>query len=346
MNKKNLYLIIIVSFLLTISCKKEDSPKNDNPTEIDTSNCVFIINEGNFQGGNSKISYYNPKTKTFAEDIFFEVNNRPLGDVCQSMTFFNNKIYIVVNNSNKIEVVEKNTFSSIATINGFTSPRYILPVSATKAYITDLYSNKISIINLDNNQISGYISCEGWTEELCLINNKVFVTNYNKNKLYVINPISDIITDSISINYGANSMSIDKNDNIWVLCSGSQSLNLKPSLHKINSQNNIVEQSIYFISQTENPSRLTINYNKDTLYYLNKGVFKMPISNTFLPENPFISEGNKIFYGLGVDKKNYQIYVSDAIDYVQKGVVYIYNSNGNEITNFRASIIPSSFYFK
>jgi hypothetical protein len=39
------------------------------------------------------------------------------------------------------------------------------------------------------------------------------------------------------------------------------------------------------------------------------------------------------------------IYVSDAIDYVQKGKVYIYKPDGILSNSFSAGIIPGEFYF-
>ena len=64
--------------------------------------------------------------------MFFQTNGTPLGDVVQSITQFNNNAYVVVNNSNKIEVIDITNFSSIATITGFTSPRYFLPWTTIK----------------------------------------------------------------------------------------------------------------------------------------------------------------------------------------------------------------------
>ena len=67
---------------------------------------------------------------------------------------------------NKIEVIDVGSFSSLHTITGFNSPRSFLPVSSTKAYVTDLYSNSIQIVNLNSSTITGSILVNGWTEDL------------------------------------------------------------------------------------------------------------------------------------------------------------------------------------
>ena len=58
-------------------------------------------------------------------NIFSQINSFQLGDVVQSMNIIDEKAYIVVNNSSKIEVANIDSMNSIATIQGLISPRYI-----------------------------------------------------------------------------------------------------------------------------------------------------------------------------------------------------------------------------
>ncbi|MCX6182375.1 MAG: YncE family protein [Bacteroidetes bacterium] len=336
------FLSIITSVIFCTSCIK-DKPPVDN-SKVDTSSSgVYITNEGTFQFGNASVSYYNVADNAVQEDLFKPANNRDLGDVAQSMCIYNNKIYIVVNNSGKIEVVDSKTFLSQGTITGLTSPRYFVPVSDSKAYVSDFKSDKISIINLSNNTVSGNISCTGWTEEMIFSSGKVFVTNQRRNKLYVINTSADAITDSIVVGYGSNSIKEDKNGKLWVLCGGDDNLKIAASLHCLNPLNLQVEQSFSIISGS--PWRLKTNGSKDTLYFLNNGVFMMPITGA-LPSQSFIPAGNKSFYGLGVDPVSGVIYVADAMDYVQKSTVYRYKSDGTLISSFKSGITSGDFYFK
>ncbi len=346
MTKKIKIVFLFIFLCLIFSCRKDKPADLIQPLISSGANGVFITNEGNFQFGNAKVSYYEPSQTTATIDLFQPANNRSLGDVCQSMCLFNGKAYLVINNSNKIEVVNSNTFVSFATITGFTSPRYILPVSNNKAYVTDFASNNISIVDLSNNSITGNIPCSGWTEELTLAYGKAFVTNQKKNKVYVVNTTTDVLTDSITVGYASNSIKEDKNGKLWVLCGGSQTNSINASLHRINPITNIVEQTFVFPNLTDSPWKLAINGTNDTMYFLNKGVYRMPINSGSLPVAPFIAQGSSNFYGLGVDPNSSIIYVSDAIDYVQRGVIYRYKPNGTVINNFLAGIIPGDFYFK
>lgn len=335
----------ILSCLL-FSCRKDKPDDVLQPTVSTGINGVFVTNEGNFQFGNAQVSYYEPSQTASTQDLFKPNNNRPLGDVCQSMYLFNSKAYIIVNNSSKIEVVNENTFVSSATITGFASPRYFLPVSNNKAYVTDLYSNTISIVDLSNNTISGNIACNGWTEQLAQAYGKVFVTSQSSNNLYIINTLTDVLMDSIVIGYAANSIAEDKNGKLWVLCNGSETNTINASLHRINPVTNVVEQTFTFSNSSDAPLKLHFNGTNDTLYFLNNGVYQMPITAGSLPSEALIPQVGNNFYALGIDPNNSVIYVADAVDYVQRGVVYRYQPDGTLINTFLAGINPGHFYFK
>jgi hypothetical protein len=344
MKRSILFILVIASFA---SCKKkpeeQEPPATIPPSGFIEGKGIFIINEGNYGFGNAKVCYYNYSTAVVTTDVFQSSNGHPLGDVCQSMKVINGKGFIVVNNSGKIEVVDMNSFKIDATITGFTSPRYILPVSASKAYVTDLYSNSIRIVDLNSLLITGSIPCQGWTEQMVKSGNNAYVTNQSKGKVYVVNCSTDLITDSIAVVKGANSIVLDKDNKLWVLCSG-ESGSVNGALYKIDPSNDQVEKTFPF-SSGESPWRLSINGNKDSIYYLNKGVCRSGIGMSSLPGSVFIPEGSKNFYALGINPSNSEIYVADAIDYVQSGKVYVYSSSGTSINDFLAGIIPGDFCF-
>ena len=52
------------------------------------------------------------------------------------------------------------------------------------------------------------------------------------------------------------------------------------------------------------------------------------------------------FYGLDVDPISSEIYVADAIDFVQRGMVYRFNPEGMPVDTFRTGIAPGAFCFK
>ncbi len=335
--------IIIPVLLLACSCIKDKPEPQENPA-ITLSNAqkIYIINEGNFMSGNASVSLFDTGNNSLVENYFYAQNNQQLGDVAQSMKKINNEYYIVVNNSAKIVVCDLN-FKYKRSISGFISPRYILPVSNQKAYVSDLYANAISIVNLNTGSKTGSIACNGWTEQMVMFYNKVFVSNVNSNYLYVINAINDQLEDSILIGSGCGSLVIDKNDQLWALTAASTSQPAK--LWKINPLN-INNKTAFNFNTGDKPGSLCINGGKDTLYYLNNGICRLTINNAAL-QVPIIEKGNKNFYALAVNPRNGDVYVSDALDYIQKSNIYSYKSSSGEVRNqFKAGIIAGNFYFE
>ncbi|HNZ42520.1 MAG TPA: hypothetical protein PKN41_04185 [Bacteroidales bacterium] len=343
---KKFFLFFAGVFMMACmySCKK-DTPPDDTDIDISASHGVFIVNEGNFQWSNASVTYYNFSDQEYQEDIFQIVNNRPLGDVAQSITVYQGKAYIVVNNSNKIEVVNISNFASCGVISGFVSPRYFVPVSPAKAYVSDLYSNQISIVDLNTNQISGTITVNGSTEEMLYHEGTLFATNTRTDKLYFINTLTDAVSDSLQLGFASNSLVLDKNDKLWVMCAGDANNSVNASLHRINIGQKTVEQTYPLGSPLDIWDKIAINATKDTVYYMYHGIYRLPVSSAALPGAVFIPEGNSVFYGLAVNPYSNTIVVADAVDYVQKGKVNYYSASGALLGTINAGVLPSDFYF-
>ncbi len=351
-------ILIALSILIIVSsCKdKEDPPL----VEYKKNSGVFICNEGNFTFGNASLSFYDPETKEVSNDIFYNGNNFPLGDVAQSMTIDGKTGYIVINNSGKVLVINTDDFTHKGTISGLTSPRYIEIIDNSKAYVTDLYNENIAIVNPTTFEKIGDLNIGHGTEQMVSHGDFTYVTSWSYNdKVYKINHITDQIIDTITVTKQPNSIVVDKNNKLWVLsdggAQGSTYGQVNSALTCINIDNFSIEQAFTFPSIETSPSELTTNGNKDTLYFLNgswgssvaeSGVYRMSIDEQLLPSTPFINEGNNMFYGLGVDPEKTSIYVSDAIDYSQKGIVYRYSGSGTVVDSFKVEISPSAFCFK
>jgi hypothetical protein len=341
----NLLFFLSLWFFL-VGCVK-DKPviiKEKNQIYTGEIGKVFVLNEGNFGSGNGSVSLYDPISGGVTEDYFQQQNQQNAGDVVQSMTKLNGLYYLVVNNSGKIYCLNKG-FKIQQTLNGLTSPRYIMSLANDKALVSDLYANALTVFNPNTMQIIQQIPLSGWTERMEKYQNKVFITNPRRNYLYVLNMNSLSITDSIFLHKGGNSLQIDRYNKLWVLCSGDIMSAQPGALFKINPDNHQVEWSSLFTSG--HPTNLNINPTRDTLYFLHTGgIYRMPVNSQGLPQAAWISSGTKNFYGMRVNPNSGNIYVSDAKDYLQKSDIYIYNPDGKELGKFKAGIISGDFYFE
>ena len=220
-------LVVIFYFLIIIlSCnKKEIGPQFIDKGFVPKERKILILNEGNFGFGNASISIYNTETKEVSNNVFKTVNGFGIGDVLQSVTLHNNKYYFVVNNSGKIVITDTNLVYQ-SEITGLNSPRYFV-AKGNKGYVSDLKQNAIYVLNLTTNQIVKQIRTTGWTESLLINNNKLYaldrgnyLNNIGDNKVYIVDIDLDTIKDSVVTALDPNSMVIDDNNKLWVLCSG------------------------------------------------------------------------------------------------------------------------------
>jgi len=337
-------IALCASTVFLSNCK--DEPPKTQTSNIKSGKGLFIVNEGTFGYGNASLHHINLENDSLNnnEDLFKPNNNRPLGDIFQSMTLINNNAWLVVNNSGKIEVINPETSKSLATIKNLKSPRYALEVSPGKVYVTDIYSNSISIIDVNSFTKTGEIKCNGWTEELLLYQNKVWVTNHNSTYLYLINPITDQITDSVNLAYGGSSLLGDNDGKIWVLCSGDVLKNKTGGLFCLNPTTFKIEKQLLFISSSFNPVKLNQNPTNDSLYFINNGIYGFPKTASILPDNPFVTQpSNSAFYGLTIQPSTGNIFVGDAGDYVSRGNIRMYSPKGVFIRSYKVGVAPGEF---
>jgi YVTN family beta-propeller protein len=338
--------LLIFAFLMAAfaSCKK--TPEF-NGEEFKMGGGLFILNEGNYMGGNGSLSFYSYDSTKIYNDLFQTVNGRPLGDVPFSMVIKDDRAYIVVNNSGKIEVINSSTLQSVTTINNLISPRNIAFINSSKAYVTSLYSDSIAILDTYSNSISGYINLRRTSEAIVIAGNKAYISNWaGGNEIMVVNTLDNKVVDSIKVGTEPESMVLDINKNLWVLSTGGWSGTEVAKLSKINISTDKVLFSYDFPGNGAYPSSLTIDSYGQVLYYLDKGVRQMDINLGKLPAAPIIPETGATFYKLGVNPSNGDIFVTDAVDYAQPGYVLIYKNDGTFIRKEKADIIPGSMCFK
>ena len=114
---------------------------------------------------------------------------------------------------------------------------------------------------------------------------------------------------------------------------------------KVDPETRAVLQTFTMPLVTDHPTRLQTNVSGSEIYFLLNGVYKMNIQSTALPSSAWIASNGRVFYGLGIHAGDESVWVSDARDYVQKGKVYRYNQQKNEIGSWDVGVIPGSFYF-
>ncbi len=337
--------VLLLTTLFFYSCDPEYTNQKNY------SSGIFITNEGSFGSSNGSISFISRTDFSLENNIYANSNNGAvLGDVVQSKNVYNNKVYIVVNNSNKVQVVNLNDYSISGSIENRSLPRFI-EFYQDKAYLTEWVSfsgnGRVSVINLTDLSIEQEISVGVAPEKMLIDNGKLYVVNSNDNTMTVIDVNTNTIIQNITVGDWPNSIVKDVNGYIWVLCGGMPDWTGTPTVGKLikfNPLNQQIESTIDFTNTSSNPNLLSIDGSKSVLYYSwGQAIYKMEIEETQLPVNPLIQTNA---YGLGIDPQSGNVFVADAGNFVANGMVRWYNgSTGIIIDSASVGIAPNGFYF-
>jgi len=347
------YWFFILVFL--ISCQKE--PVETIYFNFKGKSGIYVLNEGNFMYSNASLYFQdNIENRTY-QNIFSARNKVPLGDVAQSMSTYNGMIWIVMNNSGKIYVADENTMEFKGSITGLNAPRYLEFINESKAYVSDLYSESIQIINPKTFDKIGEVNLGGGAyqrsaEQMIQKGDSLFTNCWNNgNEILIINSRSDELMGSLQVGAQPQSMVLDSKNKLWVLCDGGYQGHPiffeKPELLRIDSRTMEIEKKFFFDLETS-PSELQIQ--NDTLYFINRNIYRMAMFDTQLPLQAFIaspySDDYGGFYSLGIHPLTSDIYVGDAIDHQQNGIIYQYNSRGELLNSLKVGVNPGFFSFK
>ena len=363
-------LSIVFSIFGLCGCSK-DAPEEEYPALSVVEESLIVVNAGNYNLSNASLTVWNPETDIVVNNAFASVNGFKLGDVAQSATVHDDLLWIVVNNSNVVFAVDKTTLKERGRIDsGLVSPRYIHFVSDEKAYVTQMYSDQIAVVDPKTFSVTGYISVgdgpvsDGSTEEMVQIGDYVYVNQWSYgDRIVRIDTDSDKSTGAYTVGKQPSSIVKDFNDNLWVLCDGGgwaeNPIGYEaPSLVELDLHPTAVGSEwdkgrSYELPIGASVSKLCSNGAGTHLYFIvNKydadgnntgGVYMLDLTEQYPSFRIVVPAGDRYLYSMTVSPIAEQIFVADALDYEQNGTIYRYSSEGSLIGVFDAGIIPTSY---
>ena len=360
--KRKHFLLAAVAIMAGIgiwlpACTHSDTPgeiTGGDPIEPEGDDgLLFILNEGNFQYSNASLSVYDPATATVENEAFIKANGMKLGDVAQSMTIAGGRGWIAVNNSNVVFAIDPATRKEKGRIEGLTFPRYIHFVSDSKAYVTQLWDNRIAIVDPRSYSITGHITVpdmapgSGSTEQMVAYGDYVFCNCWSYQKRIIkIDSRTDEVVASLEVGIQPNSLVLDRYGKLWTVTDGGYEGSPfgyePPALVKIDAETFTIERKFSF-ELGDACSEICINGAKDRIYWINDDVWAMDVTAATPPSVPVIRADGTLYYGLTVAPASGDIYVADAIDYQQSGRIYRYSSEGTPTDQFSVGINPGAF---
>lgn len=331
-------LAILAGLFFLSSCDKNNN-NQEGMIDIQSGDGVFLLHEGGFNQLNASLGFLDYTASEPQLDLFQQANGKAIGDVFQSMTILGHDGFLVLNNSRTIEQIDLKTINLKNSLSLSHAPRFLQPVSLNRAYISTIFSPWLLVADLDPLAIVDSIYLGHWSEEMLVIQDKVWVAASNHDQIYQIDPTNQSITDSITVGYGASHLALDLDGRIWVMCIGNF-IDIPASIHVVDPSTGSTVKSMVF-SQSEFPSKLQIAGDK--VYYLNGGLHRMSTQDNTLSINPFIAGFS--YYGFRIDPTDGRIWMADPVDFQQKGKIDVFAQDGLFIQSYSAGIVPSDFRF-
>lgn len=324
---------ILMGMLLLIfcSCKaREDSPA---PQPSQYGHGAYILCEGNFGWGEGSIHYLDTSggTLTTAPDAYQAANGFRAGNVVQSLILTGDSAYLVVNNSNKVELLDAHTLKRIAANTTLTSPRYCLPFGPS-LLVTDLYAGRVSILDRASLAPQRSLPAPGWTECLLRQGDHIYIANRRptgsasgavNEQLLVLQTTSLAVTDSIKLDgQGAQELIALPDGRLLTALEKDFTLGSLPGLAYVDVTGKTVAHIAGLPGRSQQPTRL--QQDGDYLFWLQgDALCWMPqAGGTIRHTLPFGSGSNLTsLKTAGVRAGKARLWVADARDYTSAGIV-------------------------
>lgn len=375
--KKYLITILSISLLIFFSgCREDETIFLSSDTLVTEPHLggniegFYLLNEGNMGMNRASLDMFNYRTGVYTQDIYSERNPdvvKEMGDVGNDLKIYGNKLYAVINCSNKVEVMDKWTAKRIKKID-IPNCRY-LAFYKDKAYVSS-YAGPVAIdpnaeigfvaeIDTATLEITRKVTVGYQPEEMVVNDGKLYVANSGGYRVpnydHTVSVVDlESFTEIKKIDVGINllRMAIDRQGDIYVSSRGDY-YDTPPNLFVIDSKTDKVTH------QLDIPV-MEMKMVGDSLYYYSVAWSYITNSNTItygifnsktkqVVSDKIITDGTDkrimIPYGLEVNPQTKEIYICDAQNYVVTGYIYCFSPEGKMRWKTPAGNIPGHFAF-
>lgn len=373
--KKLNFCLLAFTLLFLFSCRTDDYVVPSETKEVSTGEDspirgFYLLNEGNMGSNKCTLDYFDYATGTYHKNIYAEINPsvvKELGDVGNDIMIYGSKMYVVVNVSNKIEVLDAKTAKRIKTIQ-LQNCRY-MSFKGNKVYASsyagpvELNPNsppgKVVEIDTTSLTIQRQVVVGYQPEEMEIIGDQLFVANsggymfpnYDRT-VSVIDLNNFTETKKIEVAINLHRLQKDNYGDLYVSSRGDyynipSSLFLvdaatgavKKDFHVAVSGMTIVNDKLYYYGNE-------FNYNTHT-YVKTFGIIDVKTEQVIASKiiDKSYADEIKAPYGIAVNPYSEDIYITDARNYVTTGYVYCFDKSGKFKWKTEGGNIPAHFTF-
>jgi YVTN family beta-propeller protein len=310
---------------------------------------VYVVNQGIFGRANSSLSYYDLESFHAYNDVFTAVNGKNLGDVAQGMTIRGGSGYIVVNNSQKIEIIDLTSNVNTGTIQtgSGSSPGVMAFVNDSLALVTDQFADALIVVNVPARRVTGSVPVGANPAGIAIAGGKAYVSNSgfgSGRTVSVVSLGSLTVTGTIEVGDNPTGVETTPSGAVYVVCTGaydfSNPANDTPArIFVIDPLTDSVADSIFVGGHAPD-----IAVGADGIGYVASTAEVFRVDTRANRVTAVFREGS--FFAVGVEASSGDVYLADPKNFIQPGTVSVYAPNGQLRTQFDVGLIPGAFAFK
>lgn len=343
---------------------------------------AIIVAEGQFGYGTGSITNLY-SDGTVVTDVFRSINDRPLGDIPQSLTRIGDYYYVPVNNSQKVEVFDVETFKSVETmlIDHVSIPMFAVDLGNNLMAVSDQCGvdittsgvpdySAITIMNIDHSDASRQVVVDTLVMpvpsfQMKVVGSKLFVgcSEFSVFDLDNLEGAARRTIDGGSVDMvDFSGICLDFQGYLWVRTASSV-VCIDPDTEQIVSSistpdfEDVTYGNLDIDAQAR---RLYFSYdtqNEDGDWVSN--VYSIDTQNPQTPTEPiFVHNQNDTWstYGLQVSAENTIFVIRVKYGSITRGRVFEYDTDGNIVNYYKdddgveqpyflAGIFPHYIYF-
>ncbi len=302
---------------------------------------VYIVN-----GGDETLSKYDTETGTVTSNIL------QLGLYANQIFIKDDIGYVVNSGDHNIQVIDLINETTLGTINcPIGSNPYWMTIfpDGGKGFVTGYLTNSVYVFNPETYEITDTIEVGDEPEGLCLDGNKLYVVNtkylwtgpFENGTISIIDTEDDSVIDSVVVGINPQFCEVDAYGRLHVVCTGNYA-DIPGKVYIINT-NDYSDYEILEIGGS--PTKIGIHENGTV--YLADGMgqgymaYDSQTLNIIHPSNDLFASGGCF---VRFDP-NGNIYLGDALDWVNNGVVYIYSADESLLNTITVGVIPQDAGF-
>lgn len=372
--------IFLPLLLVATSCREDElvvPTEYDIVGDIPASSAVrgfYLVNEGNMGSNKCTLDYYDYQTGLYARNFYAERNPsiiKELGDVGNDIGIYGSKLYVAVNCSHKVEVMDARTGVRIGQID-IPNCRYVR-FHRGKAYVSsyvgpvmiDPNAPKGAVYEVDTASlaVTRKVTVGYQPEEMVIADDYMYVANSGgyrapnyDNTVSVIEMIDFKQIQQIPVGINLHRIKKDRYGKLWVTSRGDY--HTRPSrlyvLEKKRGYNRMI------VSDTLDIACSNMAFRGDSLFYYATEWNNYTQSNTITygivdvrtkerVSDNFITDGSdkdiSIPYGIAIHPETGDIFVTDAKNYVSSGTLYCFDRKGRRKWSVRTGDIPAHIAF-